>query len=105
RAEDVVVGDTSPLLGLDPLGPQSVLNAPFLQGRPQADHVQKRLLPREAANRRPVVRVEVAVDGDATLFGERDRPFDLPALKVPFAHTARYNGRRTAGTAIRQAPA
>src|ERR1700686_1796886 len=73
------------LLWLYPLGPQPVLPAPLLEHRAQPDDVQERLLAHHPPDRRAVVVVEVAVDGDATGFSERDRLFDLAALEVAFA--------------------
>src|SRR5579872_2117685 len=84
-AENVVVGDAPALLGLDPLRPQPVLPAPFLEHGPQPDDVKERPLAHEAANRRPVIVVEVAVDRHPARLGEGDRLFDLAALEIGLA--------------------
>src|SRR5258708_673966 len=64
-AEDVVVGHLAALLRLDPLRPKAVQPPPLLELRAQADHVEEWLLAREAADRRPVIGVEVAMHGDS----------------------------------------
>src|ERR1700686_5434880 len=81
------------LLWLYPLGPQPVLPAPLLEHRAQPDDVQERLLAHHPPDRRAVVVVEVAVDGDATGFSERDRLFDLAALEVAFAKSLAHDLR------------
>src|SRR5205085_3046613 len=83
--EDVIVRDPAPLLGLDPLGPEAVLAAPFLEPRPEPDHVQERALPAHSSDGRAVVIVEVAMHGDAAGLGEGDRLPDLPPLEVALA--------------------
>src|ERR1700693_5822604 len=80
--EHVVMGYFAALLGLDPLGAKAVVPAPLLEHRPQADDVQERLLTHHPPDRRAVVVVEVAVDGDATGLGEGDGLFDLAPLEV-----------------------
>src|SRR5256886_16095243 len=44
-AEDVVVGDAAPLLGLDPLRPEAVLAAPLLESRPESHSMPARPRP------------------------------------------------------------
>src|SRR5438105_6985410 len=85
--EDVVVRDLAPLLGLDPLRAQPVQPAPLLELRPQPDHVEKRLLPREAADRGAVVGVEVAVDRDPARLRKLDCFSYLTPFKVLFAQS------------------
>src|ERR1700693_2728559 len=80
--EDVVVGDLAPPLGLDPPRGKTVMPAPSLEHRPQADDVKERPLPHHPANRRAVVRVEVAVYRDAARLGEGDRLSDLTPLEI-----------------------
>ena len=82
RAEHVILGDLSPLFGLDPLGPQAALAPPLLEDRAQADHVQERALARDPPDSGAVVVIEVAVDCDASRLGKCDRLFDLAALEV-----------------------
>jgi hypothetical protein len=84
-AENVVVRHQPTLLRLDPLRTEPVQAAPFLELRTEANHVEKRLLSCESADGRPVVGVEVAMDGDAARFRELDRLFDFSPLKVLFA--------------------
>src|SRR5712691_1186473 len=105
RAEDVVVGDLAPFLGLDPLGSKTMEPTPLLELWPQADHMKKWFLTAEPPDGRAVIGVEVAMHGDAAGLGEGDRLFDLAALKVPLAHSDRQDGRRRAGTAAWRAPA
>ena len=83
RAEDVVVGDLSTLLRLDPFGPQAVPSAPLRQGSAQTDHVEERAHPHQAPDRGAVVVIEVAVDGDAAGLRESEGLSDLAALEVP----------------------
>src|SRR5712691_9470956 len=86
RAEDVVVGDLAPLLGLDPLGSKAMEPTPLLELWPQADHMKKWLLTAEPPDGRAVIGVEVAMHGDAAGLGEGDRLFDLATVKVFLAH-------------------
>src|SRR5437762_9304679 len=84
-AEDVVVGDAAPLLGLNPLRPEAVFAAPLLEARPESDHMQERPLPAHAPDGRAMVVVEVAVHGDAAGFRKGDRFPDLPPLEIALA--------------------
>src|SRR5579859_7361974 len=83
-AEDVVMGDQPPLLGLDPLPPQPVAGSPELQPRPQPQDVEKGPLAPPPPDLGPVVMVEVAVDRDPAGLREGDRLPDLAALEVAF---------------------
>src|SRR5260370_13011068 len=104
-AEDVVVGHLAALLRLDPLRPKAVQPPPLLELRAQADHVEEWLLAREAADRRPVIGVEVAMHSDSARLGEGDRLLYLTAGKVLFAHPCRWDGKRTRGRGAARARA
>ena len=80
------MSDLATLLGLDPFRTETVLSSPLLEHVAQPDHVKEGLLAAETPDRGAVVGVEVAMDGYAALLGEGYRLFDLPPLKVLFAH-------------------
>src|SRR5438105_11768358 len=79
--------------------------SPLLEHWTQPDDVQERFLTPQTSDRRAVVRVEVAMHGNAARLGESNRLFDLAALKVLFAHRCRWDGTRTGCTASGRAPA
>src|SRR3954447_12862234 len=89
------MGDRPSLFGLDPLWPQAVTAAPSLERRPEADHVQERLLAAKSPDGRAVVSVEVAVDGDTACLRERDRLLDLPTLEIALLERRLDHDRRS----------
>src|SRR5690348_2367462 len=68
--------------------------APLLEDRTESDYVEERLLARESSDRRTVIRVEVAMDGDAARLRELNRLFDLASLEVSLSHQGRSFGTR-----------
>src|SRR5450759_5060268 len=73
------------LLGLDPLRPEPMLPAPFFEDRSQSDDVQEGLFPHHPSDRRAVVVVEVAVDGNPARLCKSDRLLDLSPLEIALA--------------------